>query len=152
MLGCRRGTAHVPFASIGDMTLFITCPVESVERSTDFYTAIGFTLNAELSDHHVACFEIATDQCLMFMSSRSYANVGGSHDLVGAIDTPSKVTVSFDLASREAVDDLVERAAAAGGRVGDIDDYSFMYQRQFDDPDGYHYSPFWIKPDADPTS
>jgi predicted lactoylglutathione lyase len=26
-----------------------------------------------------------------------------------------------------------------------------MYQRQFDDPDGYHYSPFWMKPDADPT-
>jgi predicted lactoylglutathione lyase len=19
-----------------------------------------------------------------------------------------------------------------------------MYQRQFDDPDGYHYSPFWM--------
>jgi predicted lactoylglutathione lyase len=38
-----------------------------------------------------------------------------------------------------------------GGRIGDTDDYPFMYQRQFDDPDGYHYSPFWMKPDADPT-
>jgi len=27
-----------------------------------------------------------------------------------------------------------------------------MYQRQFDDPDGYHYSPFWMKPDADPAT
>jgi predicted lactoylglutathione lyase len=27
-----------------------------------------------------------------------------------------------------------------------------MYQRQFDDPDGYHYSPFWMKADADPTA
>lgn len=25
------------------------------------------------------------------------------------------------------------------------------HQRQFDDPDGYHYSPFWMKPDTDPT-
>jgi len=24
-------------------------------------------------------------------------------------------------------------------------------QRQFDDLDGYHYSPFWMKPDADPV-
>ena len=41
---------------------------------------------------------------------------------------------------------------AAGGRIGDTDDYPFMYQRQFDDPDGYHYSPFWMKPDAAPTA
>jgi len=31
----------------------------------------------------------------------------------GPADTPSKVTVSFDLASRDAVDDLVERAGLA---------------------------------------
>jgi predicted lactoylglutathione lyase len=62
------------------------------------------------------------------------------------------VTVSFDLGSREAVDELTERAGAAGGRIEDTDDYSFMYQRRFDDLDGYHYSPFWTKPDADPTS
>ena len=46
----------------------------------------------------------------------------------------------------------VADCAAAGGRIGDTDDYPFMYQRQFDDPDGYHYSPFWMKPDADPTA
>ena len=31
------------------------------------------------------------------------------------------------------------------------DDYPFMYQRQFDDLDGYHYSPYWMKPDPDPA-
>ena len=80
------------------------------------------------------------------------AGVGGIEELVGGPGTPSKVTVSFDLGSREAVDELVERAGAAGGRIGDIDDYPFMYQRQFDDPEGYHYSPFWMKPDVDPTT
>ena len=28
---------------------------------------------------------------------------------------------------------MVERKRAAGGRVGDTDDYSFMYQRQYAD-------------------
>ena len=36
------------------MSLFITCPVESVERATAFYTALGWTLNAEMSDHNVS--------------------------------------------------------------------------------------------------
>ena len=87
-----------------------------------------------------------------FSRGRSGEPVPGAEALVGGRGTPSKVTVSFDLGSREAVDELIERAAAAGGRTGDTDDYPFMYQRQFDDPDGYHYSPFWMKPDAAPTA
>src|SRR6476619_4717691 len=134
------------------MSLFITCPVESVARATAFYTARGWTLNAKMSDHNVSCFAIAPEQYVMLGSREMYASVGGAEELVGGPHTPSKVTVSFDLGSREAVDALAERAAAAGGRIGDTDDYPFMYQRQFDDPDGYHYSPFWMKPDADPTA
>jgi len=124
------------------MSLFITCPVESVERATAFYRALGWTLDPAMSGEQASCFAIAPEQYVMLTSREVYASVGGSEDLVGGPDTPSKVTVSFDLDSRQAVDDLVERAAAAGGRVGDTDEYPFMYQRQFDDPDGYHWSPF----------
>ncbi|SHH62118.1 hypothetical protein SAMN05443575_4214 [Jatrophihabitans endophyticus] len=134
------------------MSLFITCPVASVERATAFYTALGWTLNTEMSDHDVSCFAIAPDQYVMLGSHEKYASVGGVEELVGGPDTPSKITVSFGLDSREAVDELLERARGAGGRVGDIDDYSFMYQRQFDDLDGYHYSPFWVKADAEPMA
>jgi uncharacterized protein len=134
------------------MSLFLTCPVESVARATSFYTALGWTLNNEMSDDNVSCFAIAPEQYVMLGSHEMYASVGGTEDLVGDADTPSKITVSFDLDSREAVDALVERAAAAGGRVGDTDDYPFMYQRQFDDLDGYHYSPFWLKPEPAATS
>ncbi|MGA1838861.1 VOC family protein [Herbiconiux sp. 11R-BC] len=131
------------------MSLFITCPVENVERATAFYTALGWTLNAEMSADTVSCFAIAPEQYVMLSSREMYASVGGTEDLIGPPGTPSKVTVSFDLDSQEAVDELVERAGAAGGRIGDTDDYPFMYQRQFDDPDGYHYSPFWMKPTPD---
>ena len=42
------------FCKCDRMSLFITCPVESVERATAFYTALGWTLNAEMSDHNVS--------------------------------------------------------------------------------------------------
>jgi predicted lactoylglutathione lyase len=145
-------TEHLHFASMGTMSLFITCPVDSVDRATAFYTALGWTLNAEMSDHNVSCFAITPEQYVMLGSREMYASVGGTEDLIGGPDTPSKVTVSFDLGSREAVDELVERAGSAGGPIGDPDDNPFMYQRQFDDPDGYHYSPFWMKPDTHPTA
>ncbi|PPH69244.1 hypothetical protein C5C45_06335 [Rathayibacter rathayi] len=133
------------------MSLFLTCPVDDVGRATAFYTALGWTLNAEMSREDAACFAIAPDQYVMLTSRAMYESVGATEELIGTPGTPSKVTVSFDLGSRAAVDELLERAAAAGGRIGDTDDYPFLYQRQFDDLDGYHYSPFWRKPDAAPA-
>ncbi|MDY0912988.1 MULTISPECIES: VOC family protein [Rathayibacter] len=130
------------------MSLYLSCPVASVDRATAFYTALGWTRNEAMSNENVACFEIAPEQYVMLSSREMYASVGGTEELIGGPDTPSKTTVSFDLGSREAVDELTERAGAAGGRIGDTDEYPFMYQRQFDDPDGYHYSPFWMNPDA----
>src|SRR4051812_15319400 len=127
------------------MSLFITCPVQSVERATAFYTALGWTLNAAMSDHNVSCFAIAPEQYVMLGSREMYASVGGAEELVGGPHTPSKVTVSFDLGSRDAVDELAERAGAAGGRGGGTDDYPFMYPRPFGDPPRYPPPPFWGK-------
>src|ERR1700710_2434124 len=109
------------------MSLFITCPVENVERATAFYTALGWTLNPEMSDHNVSCFAIAPEQYVMLGSREMYASVGGAEELVGGPDTPSKVTVSFDLGSREAVDELAERAGAAGGGGGGTHDQPLLY-------------------------
>lgn len=128
------------------MSLYISCPVESVERATDFYTALGWTKDDAMSNEGVSCIAFGPDQYLMLSSREMYASVGGTEDLIGGPDTPSKVTLSFDVDSREALDALVERAREAGGRIGDTDEYPFMVQRQFDDPDGYHWSPFWTKP------
>lgn len=129
------------------MGLYTTCPVQSIERATAFYAALGWVRKPEMSGEGVSCFTMSEGQYVMLSSRETYANVRGIEALIGGPDTPSKVTVSFDFESRVAVDELVERARAVGGRIGDTDDYPFMYQRQFDDPDGYHYSPFWLKPD-----
>src|SRR5205809_7482206 len=110
----RDLTCYLYFASVGCMSLFITCPVESVERATAFYSSLGWTLNTEMSDHNVSCFAIAPEQYVMLGSREMYASVGGVEELIGGPEVRSKVTVSFDLNSREAVDELVERARAAG--------------------------------------
>src|ERR687889_786092 len=129
-------TNHLHFASVAPMSLFITCPVQSVERATAFYTALGWTLNAEMSDHNVSCFAIAPEQYVMLGSREMYASVGGVEELVGGPHTPSRVTVSFDLGSREAVDELAERAGAAGGGGGGTRDHPLIYQRPLGDPPG----------------
>lgn len=137
------------------MRTFISFPVEDVDRSAAFYAALGWRFNDEYSTEGGVCFDLSDSVAIMALSRDLYASVGGTEDLVGGPGTPSPVTLSFGLDSQEAVDELCVKAEAAGGRVGAIDDDGFMYQREFDDPDGYHYSPFWQRPEgaepADPA-
>ena len=129
------------------MNIFVSFPVDDVVRAKAFYSALGLTMNEAMSDDNTACFVLDDDKLLMVGTRAAYAAVGGTEDLVGGSGTPSPVTLSWALDSREEVDALLDRAEKAGARIGDTDDYGFMYQRQFDDPEGYHYSPFWAEPE-----
>ena len=62
----------------------------------------------------------------------------------------SEVLVCVSADSREEVDAVVEKAAAAGGRAdpGPKQDHGFMYGRGFEDPDGHIWEVMWMDPAA----
>lgn len=61
----------------------------------------------------------------------------------------SEVLIALSAESREKVDELVEKAVAAGGSVsGETQDHGFMYGRAFDDVDGHTFEVVWMDPAA----
>jgi len=61
----------------------------------------------------------------------------------------SEVLICISADSREAVDDMTEKALAAGGREPrEPQDYGFMYGRSFEDPDGHIWEPMWMDMEA----
>ena len=53
------------------------------------------------------------------------------------------ICISAD--SREAVDEITDKALAAGGREPrEKQDYGFMYGRSFEDLDGHIWEPMWM--------
>jgi hypothetical protein len=54
------------------------------------------------------------------------------------------------LDSRHGVDEIVEKAVAAGGKAdpGPKQDHGFMYGRSFEDPDGHVIEPMWMDVEA----
>jgi predicted lactoylglutathione lyase len=48
------------------------------------------------------------------------------------------------------VDDIVEKAAPAGGKLDPTpkQDYGFMYGRSFEDPDGHIWEVMWMDVEA----
>lgn len=130
------------------MSIFINLPVSDLERSQAFFTALGWTINDDFTDDNAACVVIDDRTFLMILRRDYYATFLPEPKRVGDPATTSLALIAFDLPSREAVDAFVSRVTDAGGTVGETQDLGFMYQRQFDDPDGNHFEPFWMDPTA----
>lgn len=57
--------------------------------------------------------------------------------------------LALEVESRQRVDELAEKALAAGGQpANDINDQGFMYGRSFQDPDGHIWEVFYMDPTA----
>ncbi|WP_165314279.1 VOC family protein [Agromyces protaetiae] len=130
------------------MGIYVTVPVADVERSTRFFTAIGWNVDERFTSEHGTGFVIDDGQYLMIAEREFFKGMIRSDKTLGDPAKVALTSLAFDLPSREAVDELVARAEAAGAKLDPADDYGFMYQRGFDDPDGNHFEPFWADPDA----
>ena len=127
--------------------IFVNLPTADVGRATSFFTALGWTINPLFTDENAVCVVIDEDKYLMVLRRDFYAGFLDGKEL-GDPATTSLALLAFSLDSREAVDAVIDRAEAAGAKIGRTQDFGFMYQRQFDDPDGNHFEPFWMDPAA----
>ena len=67
------------------------------------------------------------------------------------LKTEPLLAISCD--SREAVDETVHKAVAAGGaHAMDAIDHGFMYGWSFYDPDGHHWEVMWMDPKGMPPT
>jgi len=129
------------------MLTFLNLPVVDLERSKAFYAALGWHIVPNFTDENAACIVIDEHSYLMLLRHEFYATFIGDKS-IGDARTTSVALYAFTLDSREDVDAFLARVEAAGGKLGSIKDYGFMYQGQFDDPDGHHFEPFWMDPAA----
>lgn len=129
--------------------LFVNLPVADLQRAIDFFDALGFTFNPHFTGAHGTCMLVGDDAYCMLVT-RAFFEQQARAPLAPVPDAPL-FALAFTVASREAVDALVERALSLGATPsGTVDDHGYMYQRGFRDLDGYHWDPFWMDPAAVP--
>ncbi|MDX6256272.1 MAG: uncharacterized protein QOJ11_2606 [Frankiales bacterium] len=134
------------------MNFFANFPVTDVDRSKAFFSALGWTVNEQMTDQNAACFRLQDGLYLMATSRAFFESLGDGRKQVGDPATTSMAAFAFDFPSRDEVDAFVAKAEAAGARIGATDDYGFMYQRDFEDPDGNQFAPFWMDPEGPPPA
>ncbi|GAA3630364.1 VOC family protein [Microlunatus ginsengisoli] len=128
--------------------MFVNLPVTDLERAKAFYTALGFTLNPNFTDHNAACLIVEEDHSYFMILVRDFFQTFTDLPLGDPAVSPSVSTAIF-LGSRQEVDDTVAAGLAAGGtEPRPAADYGFMYQRQLNDPDGNILEFGWMDPVA----
>ena len=116
--------------------MFVNLPVTDLERAKAFYTAVGFRINPQFSDHNAACVVVEDDHSYFMILTREYFQTFSDVPIGDPTQSVCAATAIF-LDSRDAVDQAVSDGLAAGGsEAHPATDLGFMYQRQLTDPDG----------------
>lgn len=127
--------------------IFVNLPVTDVARATAFYEAVGFEKIAAFSNEQASAMRWSDAIHVMLLDQAYYATFTSKRIIDAKTESGALLCLSFD--SREAVDSIHQRAAAAGGHeTRPIEDQGFMYGGAFDDPDGHGWETVWMSPAA----
>ncbi len=125
--------------------IFVNLPVQDTRASREFFTRVGYSFNEEMCNGPCLAVELGPNLFAMLLERDFFA---GFHTEDTARPGAHEVLTCLSAASREQVDDIVDRAVAAGGVEGRRQDEGFMYGRSYTDLDGHVWEIMWMDVDA----
>jgi hypothetical protein len=126
--------------------IFVNLPVSDVAKSTEFYVGLGFTKNDQFSDESTSSIVVSDTIVFMLMTHEKFQ--GFTKKTIIDAKTQVQVLIALSRDSREAVDEIVNKAFATGGSPAQEapEDHGFMYGWSFYDPDGHGIEVVWMDP------
>ncbi len=123
--------------------IFINLAVKDLQKSMDFYTALGFTNNPQFSDNTGKCMVWGENIFVMIMTHEKFAGFATKP----IADTKSNLAALFSLSvdSIDQVNTIIANGLNAGGtEPSEMKDYGFMQQRTIEDFDGHTWEVFYM--------
>ena len=125
--------------------IFVNLPVKDLNRSVEFFTQLGYSFNPQFTDETATCMIVSETIFVMLLTEAKFQTFTPKA-LVDAKKS-TEVLLGFALESRQAVEEMVRKALAAGGsKYSEPNDYGFMYQHSFEDLDGHNWEFFYMDP------
>ncbi|MEC3948617.1 VOC family protein [Sphingobium sp. HWE2-09] len=127
--------------------IFVNLPVRDLPASIAFYEAVGAVRNDDFADDSSQMISFSDTIHAMLLTHERFSGFT-SRPISNAQDSV-QMGLALSEISREAVDDVVDRALAAGGtEPNPPQDHGFMYGRGFADLDGHMWDSFWMDTQA----
>jgi len=123
--------------------IFLNLPVKDVAAAQEFYTALGYEINAQFTGPDSACVVISEHISAMLLSEPHFKEFTTKE--IADATTATEVIIALSADSRAGVDELADKALAAGGSEPKApQDHGVMYVRSFTDLDGHHWEAAWM--------
>jgi predicted lactoylglutathione lyase len=132
------------------MMTFVNLPVKDLPKAKQFFTSIGFSFDEQFSDENASRMIISDEASVMLEVEPFFQGFIAPQEIADT-SRSREVIVGLTAESREHVDDLTEKALAAGAEeLGEPDDQGYMYMRGFRDLDGHQWSFIYMDMSAVP--
>ena len=128
--------------------IFINLPVRDLQAATNFYLAIGGTLNPQFSNDQASSIMFSDSIGVMLLTHQHYGQFTTRQ--IGDARRDSQMLIALTAGSKDEVNTTIEKGVAAGGRAdpNPAQDLGFMFNRHIEDPDGNVWEFLWMNPYA----
>jgi predicted lactoylglutathione lyase len=126
--------------------LWLNLPVNNVAKSKQFFTALGFDFNTNYGESEdSACLIVGSKKTPVMLFSESMFEKINQLPLTDLSKTSSAL-YSFDVESREEIDELATKVENAGGILfgKPAENQGWMYGCAFTDLDGHRWNALYM--------
>ena len=125
--------------------VYINLPVKNLTKSTEFYTALGFTKNADWSNDDASAMMFSENIFVMLLTHNFYSKF--TSKTISDLTQDSSVLIALSMDSREEVQKFADIAKANGGSYFEAEPnkgLDFMFGLEVTDLDGHTLEPFFM--------
>ena len=124
--------------------IFVNLPVKDLKRSIDFFTKLGFTFEPKFTDEKATCMIIGENMFAMLLVEKFFKTFTPKE--ICDSNEHTEVITALQVDSRQAVDDLMAKALAAGASSPmPKQEMPGMYGSNFTDLDGHMWELFYME-------
>lgn len=131
--------------------IFVNLPVKDLEKTKEFFAKLGFTFNPQFTNENAASLVLG-DHLYAMLLTEEFFKTFTKKTIVDTTNTIEVIT-ALGVESREKVDEILEKAFAAGAaKVNEKYDYGWMYGGSFQDIDGHIWEVAFIDSENIPSN
>jgi len=125
------------------MNVYVNLPVKDLEKSKEFFSKLGFKFNQKFTDEKCGCMIVGGDNYVMLLTEEFFKTFTKKE--ISDATKATEVIVALEVENREKVDELFDKAIAAGATKNTEPMIEkFMYQQNFRDLDGHVWEVFYM--------
>jgi hypothetical protein len=128
--------------------IYVNLPVRNLDRSIEFFTALGYTFNPQFTDKNATCMVVSDSIYVMLLVEPFFKTF--TPKPIADARSATEVILAVSCESKGEVDEMVRKAVAAGATTPmPAQDHGFMYQHGYQDLDGHLWELVYMEPGAE---